>query len=141
MYEYILFVLYIQITLEWPCMTSRIGRGFKQFMDSDSGTSKTYPWIFLDFFEGFLSTWPWNDLEPDVMKLNQPAHRNQRPKKPTGTSPLPEYPFRSNVDLCYLFFSIQLIFYFFSTILKRQSLVKIFLRIFHIIFQNFYIIL
>ena len=67
MYEYILFVLYIQITLEWPCMTSRIGRRFKQFMDSDSGTSKTYSCIFFIFFRRLFLyltyKFPTNDLE------------------------------------------------------------------------------
>ena len=37
---------------------------------------------FSDFSDAFFYTWPSNDLEPDVMEVNWPSHRNQRPQEP-----------------------------------------------------------
>ena len=71
-------VFYI-LTFKWPWIGYD---GGQRASDSKLATPKTYVCIFLDFFIGFFAVWPSNDLEFDMMEVNGPWIRNQRPQKP-----------------------------------------------------------
>ena len=66
----VISILDLEMNLGWPWKIFIISRGLKRTTDSTSESSKTYLWIFPDFFNGYFYTWPWNDLRMTMKNLH-----------------------------------------------------------------------
>ena len=66
----VISILDLEMNLGWPWKIFIISRGLKRTTDSTSESSKTYLWIFPDFFNGYFYTWSWKDLRMTMKNLH-----------------------------------------------------------------------